>query len=236
MVEHVLRRIFLSIQHLYPLLGDETKRNILARNIGVNMLGTFTLACLGWRSRHVLEEVWDATVQVLWKRRMTAESTTQMNKIKAALSLTKAYETRLFKYHPETAHIAVFFISYQCKNLVDSIIWKDSPLLIVHHILCIFRRGFCIGELTLLCNLLLWYFWIVHGYSRCPGNVRQWTYFKMGGAWYLWVGWRLSLSANSVGAYLCIILPYDSRCVLGNHNVLLFSRHLAGLPRQPIVL
>jgi len=105
------------------------------------MLGTFTVACLGWKSRHVLEEVWNATVQVLWKRRMTAELRTQMNKIEVVPSLTKAYETRLFKYHPEAAHIAVFFISYQCKNLVDSIIWKDSPLLIVHHILCIFSIG-----------------------------------------------------------------------------------------------
>jgi hypothetical protein len=140
MVEHVLRRIFLSIQHLYPLLGDETKQNILARDLGVNVLGTFTVACLGWKSRHVLEEVWDATVLVLWKRRMTAESTTQMNKIEAVPSLTKAYET-LFKYHPESAHIIVFFISYQCKNLVDSIIWKNSPLLIVNHMLAIFSTG-----------------------------------------------------------------------------------------------
>jgi len=72
---------------------------------------------------------------------MTAESTTQMNKIEAVPSLTKAYETRLFKYHPESAHIIVFFISYQCKNLVDSIIWKNSLLLIVHHMLAIFSTG-----------------------------------------------------------------------------------------------
>lgn len=45
----------------------------------------------------------------------------------------------------------------------------------------LYRRGLSIGDRTLLCNLLLWYFWIVHGYSRCPGNLRQLPFLKWGG-------------------------------------------------------
>lgn len=51
---------------------------------------------------------------------------------------TKAYDNRLFQYHPEAVQIMIFFIGFQFKNLVDTIIWNDGPEFLAHHVLAIF--------------------------------------------------------------------------------------------------
>jgi TLC domain len=43
-------------------------------------------------------------------------------------------ESRMFTYHAAGHQILLFFLSYQIKNLFDSIIWNDGPEYIFHHI------------------------------------------------------------------------------------------------------
>jgi hypothetical protein len=50
-------------------------------------------------------------------------------------SMPKAYDNRLFKYHPEAARAIVFFLGYQIKNSYDTVIWNDGALFVIHHIL-----------------------------------------------------------------------------------------------------
>ena len=86
------------------MLEVENNRNILARHIGVEAVSCLTVATLGWKARHIVQEVADATV--LRKG-----------------SLSPAYENRLYKYQPEAVRILVFFFAFQVKNLIDSIVW-----------------------------------------------------------------------------------------------------------------
>lgn len=55
---------------------------------------------------------------------------------KRALSI--AFENRIFKYYPEALRLILFFFVYQIKNTYDTIIWKDGPEFIAHHILTLF--------------------------------------------------------------------------------------------------
>lgn len=103
-------------QYLHPLLEDETNRNILARHIGVDALSCFVVAYLGWRARHVLQEMIDA---VIWRKN----------------SMPIAYENRMYKYHPEACRIVLYFFAYQVKNTYDTIVWNDGPEFIAHHLL-----------------------------------------------------------------------------------------------------
>jgi hypothetical protein len=106
-------------QHLHPLFEDETNRNILARHIGVDALSCFIVAYLGWKARHILQDMIDAAV---WKKK----------------SMPKAYENRMFKYHPEACRICLYFFAYQVKNTYDTIVWNDGPEFIAHHVLTLF--------------------------------------------------------------------------------------------------
>lgn len=134
-VEHTLRYVLVSNQHLHPLLEDETKRNILARHIGVDTLSCFVVAFFGWKARYILQEVWDT----LRRKRLT--ETVIARKKPPQQPLSEAYDNRLFRYHPEAARIMVFFAAFQFKNLADTITWNDGPEFIAHHVLAIFSAG-----------------------------------------------------------------------------------------------
>jgi hypothetical protein len=101
------------------LLEDETNRNILARHIGVDSFSCFVIAYLGWKARHIVQEMIDA---VVWRKK----------------SMPKAYENRMFKYHPEACRICLYFLAYQVKNTIDTVIWNDGPEFIAHHVLTLF--------------------------------------------------------------------------------------------------
>lgn len=106
----------------HPILQDETNCKILARHVGVDALSCFIVSSFGWKARHVFQQMVDYAT-------------------KKNLALTQTYNDRLFQYHPEAARILVFFIGFQCKNLVDTIIWNDGPEYIAHHVLAIFSAG-----------------------------------------------------------------------------------------------
>ena len=80
-------------------------------------MGCFITAYLGWKGRHIME---DLITHVM------SSSTTKM---------TIAYENRMFKYTPEAARICLFFLSFQLKNFYDTIVWNDGALFIIHHVL-----------------------------------------------------------------------------------------------------
>jgi len=118
--EMSLRQFFTSIQDYHPILQDETSRNILARHIGVDSFSCFVVAYLGWKARHVVQDLIDATIG----RRKNA--------------MPVAYEGRMFTYQPEAQRIALFFVAYQLKNTYDTIVWNDGLVFILHHVLTLF--------------------------------------------------------------------------------------------------
>ena len=101
-------------------MQDETSRNILARHIGVDSFSCFVVAYLGWKARHVVQDLIDATIG----RRKNA--------------MPVAYEGRMFTYQPEAQRIALFFVAYQLKNTYDTIVWNDGLIFILHHVLTLF--------------------------------------------------------------------------------------------------
>lgn len=115
-MEMSMRALLLHIQDYHSILEDETNRHILARHLGVDAVGCFLCAVLGWQSRHILADL-----------------------AKAAMGDPKAmspagHEARLFQSHPAGFRIALFFFSYQVKNLYDTIVWNDGPEFIFHHL------------------------------------------------------------------------------------------------------
>lgn len=119
-IEFSLRQFFNSIKEFHPVLEDETNRKILARHIGVDAFSCFVVAYLGWKARHVVQNLIDATI----------------GRKKNAMPV--AYEGRMFTYQPEAQRVALFFASFQVKNTYDTIIWNDGLLFIVHHFLTLF--------------------------------------------------------------------------------------------------
>jgi hypothetical protein len=99
-------------------LEDEMSRINCAKHLGVNAVALFTCAYLGFKARHILQDMYDTV-------------------LRGKNSMSKAYDNRLFKHYPESARTAIFFLGYQVKNSYDSIIWNDGPLLIGHHILAL---------------------------------------------------------------------------------------------------
>jgi len=92
----------------------------LSRHIGVDAFSCFTVAYLGWKARHVVKDLIDATI----------------GRKKNAMPV--AYEGRMFTYQPESQRITLFFTAYQLKNTYDTIVWNDGMLFIAHHILTLF--------------------------------------------------------------------------------------------------
>jgi len=110
-VEKALAVLLENNQHQHPILQNETNRLILARHVGVDTLSCTIVAILG---------VYTLDAVDLWKRDKTLHHA--------------AYDQRLFTYHPAGYRIALFFFWYQIKNLYDTIIWKDGPEFIFHHV------------------------------------------------------------------------------------------------------
>jgi len=86
-------------------------------------LSCFIVSYFGWQARHIFKQM----VQAAWS--------------KEKKKLTQHYDFRLFQYHPEAARILTYFIGFQCKNLVDTIVWDDGPEYIAHHVLAIFSAA-----------------------------------------------------------------------------------------------
>jgi hypothetical protein len=118
MCEHTIRQLLLSYSHLHPIMEDEMSRLIFARHIGVDLIGCAAVSIFGFRSRYVMQELFDA---VIYRKN----------------SMPKAYDNRMYKYHPEAARVIVLFLGYQFKNMYDTIIFNDGALFIAHHILAL---------------------------------------------------------------------------------------------------
>lgn len=102
---------------MHPILQNENNRNILARHVGVDAFSCFVVAWLGWKARHLLQDMVDST----------------MGRNRRAFPV--AYEGRMYRYQPEAARICLFFFAYQVKNTYDTIVWNDGPEFIAHHLL-----------------------------------------------------------------------------------------------------
>jgi len=106
-------------QHLHPLLAIELNRHILARHIGVDVMGCLSVAFIGLRNRDVIRDMIPGGIT-----------------FKRSDSMPEAgYEARLFTYHPSGQHVLLFFFAYQTKNMFDSIVWNDGIIFILHHLL-----------------------------------------------------------------------------------------------------
>eukprot|EP00529_Nitzschia_sp_RCC80_P031194 CAMPEP_0113497674 /NCGR_PEP_ID=MMETSP0014_2-20120614/30754_1 /TAXON_ID=2857 /ORGANISM="Nitzschia sp." /LENGTH=363 /DNA_ID=CAMNT_0000391625 /DNA_START=219 /DNA_END=1311 /DNA_ORIENTATION=+ /assembly_acc=CAM_ASM_000159 len=122
-VEMTLRQVFTYYQDFHPIFHNETNRNILARHVGVDAFSCFVVAYLGWKARHLMQDIVDST--------FLGSNKTDDNKNKKM----GTYEDRMFKYQPEAARICLFFFAYQVKNTYDTIVWNDGPEFIAHHVL-----------------------------------------------------------------------------------------------------
>ena len=52
-------------------------------------------------------------------------------------AIPRAFENRLFGYHPAAARLILYFLAYQIKNTFDTIVWNDGIEFIIHHVLCL---------------------------------------------------------------------------------------------------
>lgn len=112
-------KLFFNFQDFDPILDNETNRNILARHVGVDAFSAMVVAYLGYRGRHVYQNLLDAITG------------------KNPKAMPVAYEERMFTYHPEGQRVLLFFTAYQIKNLADTIVWNDGILFIIHHVLAL---------------------------------------------------------------------------------------------------
>lgn len=119
-VEHTCRYIFANYQESHELFENEVNRQILARHLGVDTLSCLLCAATGWHARHVFQPVVDA---LKGKKNAMPEA---------------GHEQRLYTYHPGAFRVALIFLGYQLKNLVDTIVWNDGPEFIFHHVFSIF--------------------------------------------------------------------------------------------------
>lgn len=111
-VERLCRLIISNYQNIHPVLEIEVNRMILARHFAVDFLSCSSFALIG-----VLN----------------------INKCRDLVFLNRmprsGYEDRLFTYIPASHQISLLFLAYNIKNTFDSIIWRDGPEFIFHHIL-----------------------------------------------------------------------------------------------------
>jgi hypothetical protein len=96
-------------------LENETNRQILARHIGVDTTSCFVCVYLGYKARHIMQELFDSIFHLK--------------------PVPKAFENRMFKYYPEAARLSLFFMAYQVKNSYDTVVWDDGIIFVFHHIL-----------------------------------------------------------------------------------------------------
>ena len=129
-VEMTLRQVFTYYQDFHPIFHNATNRNILARHVGVDAFSCFVVAYLGWKARHLMQDIVDSTF-LGSNNNSNKSKTTKDGKDK----MMGSYEDRMFKYQPEAARICLFFFAYQVKNTYDTIVWNDGPEFIAHHVL-----------------------------------------------------------------------------------------------------
>lgn len=126
--EQSLRVLFFNLQHLHPILENETNRFILARHVGVDFLSCFIVAALGWNSREIAHDLVRATVG---------------GSSKSAAMTPAGMEQRMFTYHPASFRIALFFWVFQLKNLYDTIVWNDGPGTDITSVVILAKDGLC---------------------------------------------------------------------------------------------
>lgn len=161
--EQSLRAFFFSIQHLHPILEDETSRFILARHVGVDFLSCFTVAVLGWYARDICHDLIKATLGGN-KQAMTPGG----------------FEQRMLTYQPASFRIALFFFVYQVKNLYDTIVWNDGPEFIFHHVASMIASWYVVYDCVYDCchccilpacsysyNTLVTYYYIIIIGEQC---------------------------------------------------------------------
>jgi hypothetical protein len=150
MVEMTLRQVFTYYKDFHPIFENETNRNILARHVGVDAFSCFVVAYLGWKARHLMHDIIDASTGV---RSGKGDDKSH------GKGLGSSYEGRMFTYQPEAARICLFFFAYQVKNTYDTIVWNDGPEFIAHHILTLgtcwtpMVVGGAHGKLAFICGL-----------------------------------------------------------------------------------
>lgn len=120
-VEYAVRYLFDEFQHMHALLENETNRLILARHIGTDFLCCWLVALMG----------------------ITSFTTVCPDLLSAAAGKTGAmpkagFESRMFTYRPAGFRICLFFLTYQIKNMFDTVVWNDGLLFVGHHVMCIF--------------------------------------------------------------------------------------------------
>ena len=109
---------FLTDYH--PVFEEESHRNILARHIGVDSLACFVISYLGYKNRHLLNEVWT------FHRSKDPQT---------------AYN-RIHTYQPEAHRVLMFFIAYLVKGTHDALQWDTSGVMVGHHIFSIMTAWF----------------------------------------------------------------------------------------------
>lgn len=97
---------------LHPVMETERHRFILARHIGVDATACLAVAALGIKNWHLISHL------------MTF-------KVKKDESMS---QDRIYRYHPQSHRVLVFFLAYQVKNLHDTIVWEDGAIFVAHHI------------------------------------------------------------------------------------------------------
>jgi TLC domain len=110
---------YIYMKDWHTILSSETNRYILARHLGVDSLSCFVCAYMGWSYRHpFLTNIYQAA----WKGKSSAFP-------------ASAAEHRGYTYSPKSFYLSLFFLAYQIKNLIDTILWNDGPEYVFHHVL-----------------------------------------------------------------------------------------------------
>ena len=152
-VEHLARHVIGSIPDLHPILEIERNRHILARHIAVDFFSLVVCTFVAIANRHVCEEMISHGMSFVsnggGKKKMEEEAetetenettaakvtTTTTTTTTTALMCAEMYEDRIFKYHPGSQRLALFFFVYQVKNMLDTIYWGDGIEFVLHHLL-----------------------------------------------------------------------------------------------------
>ncbi|KAL3804600.1 hypothetical protein ACHAW5_007675 [Stephanodiscus triporus] len=158
-VEHAVRHLVGTFAHVDPLLQIERNRHVLARHIGVDFVSLVVCAYVAIVNRRACQEMIDHGMSLLLlllgrcRRGGSGGGEREMGKGRgddgngraaaAAPATTtttipmcgEAFEERIFKYHPGSQRLVLFFFVYQVKNMHDTIYWNDGIEFVLHHIL-----------------------------------------------------------------------------------------------------
>ena len=116
-MEHIWRFIFLQLSGLSPILLDQSNRHILSRHFSVDFTCCAIVSVIGFIHRAELKVFTDK----FFGHRKTVPKA-DMKK-------------RLFGHSNAGHQIALFYLSFQFKNMYDTIVWNDGPEFIMHHLL-----------------------------------------------------------------------------------------------------